>query len=94
MICDICKTEGHIKITLVKIGQFACSDCYVQPAKSNGIRVVQTIYLGKERMKTTQARLNELKRRVILPVEPTNGDNYCLGRRGENGKIQEREPTY
>ena len=38
-------------------------------------------------------RIDEARRRVILPIEAPPGE-YYLGRRGENGKIQDREPTY
>lgn len=37
--------------------------------------------------------LDELERRVILPYEKKGG-GYYIGRRGENGKIQERSPRY
>ena len=40
-----------------------------------------------------ESRLNEIRRRVILPYE-RDGNGYYVGRRGENGKIQEREPNY
>lgn len=45
-------------------------------------------------MVVTQARINELERRVILPYESKEKGDYFVGRRGENGKIQEREPRY
>ena len=48
--------------------------------------------LGKQ----LKSRLKEMSRRTILPYEPEKGsdENYYVGRRGENGKIQERVPNY
>ena len=34
-----------------------------------------------------------MERRVILPYDKPGG-GYYLGRKGENGKIEERHPTY
>ena len=42
-------------------------------------------------MKATKAQIDEVERRVVLN---DNGQTYDVGRRGENGKIQEREPNY
>lgn len=40
-------------------------------------------------------RIKELERRVILPYEkPGVQGGYYVGRKGENGKIQEKQPTY
>lgn len=35
----------------------------------------------------TQTEINEIKRRVILPEKPTDGSDYGVGRRMENGRI-------
>jgi hypothetical protein len=43
--------------------------------------------------KTTKSRVNELERRVVLNYDKKTG-SYDVGRRGENGKIQERQPNY
>ena len=41
------------------------------------------------------SRLRELERRVITrDIDPKNPTDYFVGRRGENGKIQDREPSY
>ena len=42
----------------------------------------------------SEKRIGELRRRVILPVKPDDGSDYWVGRKGENGRIQEREPSY
>ena len=39
-------------------------------------------------------RIDEVTRRRILPIQPTNGTSYYVGRMGENGKIAEKEPNY
>lgn len=41
----------------------------------------------------SEKRLKELDRRVMLPDKDPNG-GYFVGRKGENGKIQDKEPTY
>lgn len=41
----------------------------------------------------SDSRIKEMERRVILPYDAPDG-GYYVGRRGENGKIQEREPNY
>ena len=43
-----------------------------------------------------KSRLREMQRRTVLPYEPVKGsdENYYVGRKGENGKIQERIPNY
>lgn len=40
-----------------------------------------------------KSRLREMDRRKILPYSAPDG-GYYVGRKGENGKIQEKEPTY
>lgn len=41
--------------------------------------------------KSSKAQIEEVQRRVVLN---DTGSHYDVGRRGENGKIQERQPNY
>lgn len=45
--------------------------------------------------KVLKSRIEEFKRRVILPYEPDpkSGRSYYVGRRMDNGKIQEKTPN-
>ena len=75
-----------------------CNECHPSDWDPSGLEfqtptIIQKVFLrdyGHESVK----RIEEMKRRVILPDTPTDGRSYYVGRRGENGKIQEREPNY
>lgn len=41
-----------------------------------------------------KSRIDEVLRRKILPIKPKLGENYYVGRKCENGKIAEKEPSY
>jgi len=41
----------------------------------------------------TQAQIDEMDRRRILPIDAPRGE-YFVGRMGENGRISEREPDF
>jgi hypothetical protein len=90
--CDICKTEGHYKLRSLGKGVWACKGCLYTPAPAAGVGLSKTVLLNGS-YKTTEARIRELERRVILPYSQADG-GYAVGRRGENGRIQEREPNY
>lgn len=92
--CDICKTEGHYKLRCIKPDTWACMSCVYEthndPIES-GHYVKEMVKCGD--MWVSKKQVAELERRVILPYNaPDNG--YYVGRRGENGKIQERHPRY
>ena len=53
--------------------------------------VVEKINLG-EGVIATKKQLAEMDRRVI--IKHNMDGSYVLGRKGENGKIQERHPNY
>ena len=56
--------------------------------------LVETFYL-KDYGKVSKKRIEEMRRRVIVPHAEDSDGNYVVGRRGENGRIQEgREPSY
>lgn len=86
--CDICETEGHYKVR-VEQGVCFCSDClrtiYV-PREAPNLHV--KVRLG-DMPKVSQARINELDRRVVLPYT-VPGKDYIVGRRNNDGSISEK----
>ena len=94
MKCDKCKKKDRKGnyIHFSKEG-FLCSEC--SPYKEISLNDIkfEKVFL-KDYGWTTRSRLNELERRVILPYEKKGSKGYYVGRMGENGKIQEREPNY
>lgn len=95
MKCDKCKQKDSKGIYHHVSGEgFFCTNClpYKELSLNELAHLNQKVYL-KDYGWTTQSRLNEMERRVILPYEKGR-TGYYVGRRGENGKIQEREPNY
>lgn len=90
MTCDKCKKEV-LRIRATGNGGWSCGDCFYVP-QTRFSASSETVFL-KDYGKVSKARINELKRRVILPYNRKDG-GYYLGRMGENGKVQEREPSY
>ena len=84
--CVACRSEF-----IANYKSNVCEDC--SPEKPFGFpTIVTTVVLPGDEM-TTQAELDELDRRVILPIEnPDDPNGYYVGRKCENGKIAEREP--
>lgn len=64
-----------------------------RPDNKIAVYVKETVVVGNG-YKTTKSRIDELERRVILPYKGKEKGDYYVGRLGENGKVQEREPTY
>jgi hypothetical protein len=89
-ICNFCNAE-----TLDK--SYVCDSCYeekVKPANARFVKhsyVKDTLYL-ENYGNVSKARIDELNRRHI--VEYKKDGSYILGRKGENGKIQDRSPDY
>ena len=91
MTCDNCKAETA-RLTSIGNLTWVCKGCVPQRASDGRyFRVSETVWVEGE--KTTKAQIDELCRRVVLPDHKADG-GYYLGRRGENGKVQDREPTY
>ena len=102
--CDICKnTVSRLRC---KNSVWYCLDCFFKriPEQSNDtFAVIQKVKIGTYGDVSIN-RLKEIERRVILPYERAetkiiNGkiyksNSYYVGRRGDNGKIQERSPDY
>lgn len=68
-----------------------CDNCVKDKEVGKGFMTAGKVRLVD--MQVSTARIDELERRVILPYEK-DGGGYFVGRRGENGEIQEREPDY
>lgn len=90
ILCEVC---NKVPKTQIKEGKYCCDNC--QPPRLMWGGYLQTQYIkgyGKE----LKSRVDELKRRVILPVTPEKGsdDDYYVGRRNENGTVSEKEPDY
>ena len=86
--CDTC---GLIENNPVGYTRNFCDSC-VSDKEIGNTYAQDRIFLkgyGHESLK----RICEMERRTILPYEKKGG-GYYLGRIGENGKIQERHPTY
>lgn len=74
---------------LTKTGDgWVCSRCISMPSSDLFIR--KMVRLGD--IVVSQRRIDELDRARILPYNAPNGGHY-VGRVGDNGKIQEREPN-
>ena len=61
--------------------------------KPIGVHCVKDLVYLKGYGYESLKRINELERRYILPYEKPGG-GYYLGRKSENGKIQEKHPNY
>ena len=95
MTCNSCKTEGHSRLRFIGSGLFVCAFCVPSnpiQADSSGIHIQNKVFINGYG-NVSEKRLKEMDRRTILPTKRNDG-GYYLGRRGENGKIQERHPTY
>ena len=68
-----------------------CDSCISE--KEIGVFAPPVEHVKLVSMTVTKKQLEELDRRVILPIK-REGGGYYVGRRGENGKIQERWPRY
>jgi len=91
--CDICEKEWLYKV-IVKDNKQICSNCN-NKENSHLFSTHEKVWIGGEIGWELKSRVDEAKRRVILPIERNDGESdYYLGRRGENGKTQEREPSY
>ena len=89
MTCDICN-ENVYRVRLIGNGVFACQGCRREPPKEYAPLIVNRVFLHGEW--TTIREMDEVRRRVPLNVKKDG--TYDLGRRSENGRIEEREPTY
>ncbi len=89
IMCEVC---GQRAKTRVRWCKYVCDFC--EPEKVLAPQTVETRYLpsyGHVSLK----RIDEMKRRRILPKPSTETNrDYYVGRMGENGKIEEREPNY
>lgn len=85
--CLRCNFAEEYERDIVSIGCSMCSEI----KKQNTFNVIDTVFI-RDYGNVEVSRINEMKRRVIIPKDNKDG-SYYVGRRGENGKIQEREPS-
>lgn len=85
-----CKACGR---WLLDDSKFVCSVCeWDRETKLRGSFGYSKDMVKLHSMSASKAQLDELDRRVIIGDKPDGG--YILGRRGENGKIQDKSPDY
>lgn len=88
----LCESCEHNKNEYGKF--YGCFSCPCPPEwvtdKQPLAHIVDTVHL-RDYGTVSKARLNEMDRRVVLPYDVPGG-GYMVGRRGENGKIQEKYP--
>ena len=93
MACVCCKGCGITEETPKGILLNLCSKCSKPKEFGFPAMISKTFIPGYGQVENS--RIAEMRRRVILPDAPTEPDkDYYVGRRGENGKIQDREPDY
>lgn len=91
MTCDLCSKEANR--LRCENSVWVCRDCLPRiPVGEYGPLVINTVNLP-DYGNVSVKRIDEARRRVILPTAAAPGE-YHLGRRGENGKVQDREPSY
>lgn len=91
MKCELCNVREK---TRVKWCKYVCDYCTPQSILMPSTKDTVILENGSgQRYVTSAKRIEEMKRRVILPKERPDG-GYYLGRRCENGKIQEKHPDY
>lgn len=87
--CDICLTEGHFKLRC-ESGVWACIDCdskRYSETKIDLYGIHAKVRVGSM-MNVSQARLNDMDRRVCIPAKNESG--YIVGQRLPNGKISDK----
>lgn len=85
--CDVCLTEGHYKLR--QEGRlWKCSQCRTYVSVDASVPLHMKTNVGSLR-NVSQARVNELDRRVILPYT-VPGKDYMVGRRNNDGSISDK----
>ena len=79
-------------MTLVEKGVFGCDKCRRSPKRFFNVNSGKKVKLDS--IWVTQADIDELDRRRILPYEHPDKQSYYAGRMGENGKIQEKQGPF
>lgn len=87
--CIRCNHVEQSEKDVISIGCYVCSGRGNENDSFHCIDKVNLCGYGH----VSKKRINEMKRRVILPYTKSDG-GYYLGRRGENGKVQEKIPSY
>lgn len=100
MSWDCCKACGVVLIPNKGTKTNFCDACSERRKKdlghddSLGVPSLISFTYIKDYGKVEDSRLRELERRVIIPGSEKPDGTYHVGRKGENGKIQEKEPGY
>lgn len=74
--------------------RYFCDNCVKDKEFGVGCFTIQQTINVRSYGKVSVKRIEEVTRRRVLPVQPTDGTGYYVGRMGENGKIAEKEPNY
>ena len=92
MECDNCKQDAHEIYHCSETGDWRCSGCRpLSQGPSDSFHVIETVNI-EGYGSTSKNRVAELNRRVVMDMKKDG--TYTVGRRGENGKIQDRAPDY
>lgn len=59
-------------------------------ANSPTAYVKDTVFISNQYGWESKARCEEIKKRVMVRENNSSGGDYCVGRMGENGKVQEK----
>lgn len=86
--CKYCEKEEEYPKGYVKL---FCNNCVSD--KEIGVSVIKDLIYLKGYGYESKERIKELERRVILPYEKPGG-GYYIGRKSENGNVQEKHPSY
>lgn len=90
-VCFKCKKQFPRQMNGYVYKSNVCDECAL-PKEIGFPKPFNTVFLD-DYGNISAARLDEIQRRVVLP-DAKPGGGYYLGRRGENGKIQDRAPDY
>lgn len=90
--CDICGQDWLYRVR-IENGKQICRNCDKSPSSKEYFYPQEKVLIGgKFELKS---RVDEVRRRVILPYERTDGkSDYYVGRRRDDGGIDERVPDY
>ena len=91
--CVRCGLEFSRNVSFGVLIANVCSSC--ETVKEFGVPHFEEREFVPDIGYVEKSRLNEIDRRVAFPKNGKNfDDGYYVGRKGENGKIQERVPNY
>ena len=93
MMVDSCKGCGRSEEGPSGTKANLCSSCS-KPKELGFPTVIEKVFI-RDYGYAEKSRIEEMKRRRILPDTSTDSDkDYYVGRLGDNGKIQDKVPSY